>query len=145
MPSGYWDIHNHILPGVDDGASCMEETYDLLAEEYRQGVRSIIFTPHHRPKLFRVSIQEREEVYQKVCRSMQPEFPELRFYLGCELYIQEGLEDIQLGGALFLPLAVQHHLPLMEHQQPVPVGEGMPQVVGNHQGGAARLRNDLRG
>ena len=93
MPSGYWDIHNHILPGVDDGASCMEETYDLLAEEYRQGVRNIIFTPHHRPKLFRVSIQEREEVYQKVCRSMQPEFPELRFYLGCELYIQEGLED----------------------------------------------------
>ena len=72
MPSGYWDIHNHILPGVDDGASCMEETYDLLAGGTRylrvQGVRNIIFTPHHRPKLFRVSIKDRESVYWKVCR-----------------------------------------------------------------------------
>ena len=26
MNNGYWDIHNHILPGVDDGSGCMEET-----------------------------------------------------------------------------------------------------------------------
>lgn len=24
--TGYWDIHNHILPGVDDGSGCMRET-----------------------------------------------------------------------------------------------------------------------
>ncbi len=23
--TGYWDIHNHILPGVDDGSGCIKE------------------------------------------------------------------------------------------------------------------------
>lgn len=43
--TGYWDIHNHILPGVDDGSGCMRETMEMLEEEYRQGVRHIVFTP----------------------------------------------------------------------------------------------------
>lgn len=41
--TGYWDIHNHILPGVDDGSGCMRETMEMLEEEYRQGVRHIVF------------------------------------------------------------------------------------------------------
>ena len=31
--TGYWDIHNHILPGVDDGSGCMRETMEMLEEE----------------------------------------------------------------------------------------------------------------
>ena len=27
--TGYWDIHNHILPGVDDGSGCMSETMEM--------------------------------------------------------------------------------------------------------------------
>lgn len=27
--TGYWDIHNHILPGVDDGSGCMRETMEF--------------------------------------------------------------------------------------------------------------------
>lgn len=42
---------------------------------------------------------------------------------------------VQLGGTLLLSLAVQYHFPLVEHEQPVPVGKGMAQVMGNHQGG----------
>ena len=50
--TGYWDIHNHILPGVDDGSGCMRETMEMLEEEYRQGVRHIVFTPHYRRDMF---------------------------------------------------------------------------------------------
>lgn len=50
--TGYWDIHNHILPGVDDGSGCMRETMEMLEEEYRQGVRHIVFTPHYRRGMF---------------------------------------------------------------------------------------------
>lgn len=28
--TGYWDIHNHILPGVDDGSGCMRETMEII-------------------------------------------------------------------------------------------------------------------
>lgn len=54
--TGYWDIHNHILPGVDDGSGCMRETMEMLEEEYRQGVRHIVFTPHYRRGMFAIPI-----------------------------------------------------------------------------------------
>ena len=45
---GIYDIHCHIVPGVDDGATDIEETGKLLRMEYEQGVRTIIATPHFR-------------------------------------------------------------------------------------------------
>ena len=89
MAHGYWDIHNHILPGVDDGSSCMEETVHMLTEEYRQGVRNIIFTPHFRPGMFDIRAQDREMVYQKVCRAVKDSFPDMKLYLGCEYHVQD--------------------------------------------------------
>ena len=42
MPKeGIYDVHCHIIPGVDDGASDYEETKRLLQMEYDQGVRGI--------------------------------------------------------------------------------------------------------
>lgn len=40
------DLHCHILPGIDDGAKTIEDSIDLIKEEWRQGVDSIMFTPH---------------------------------------------------------------------------------------------------
>ena len=45
----YTDIHSHILPGVDDGATDMEETLAMLKEAYEQGIRTIFATPHYIP------------------------------------------------------------------------------------------------
>ena len=50
MNQGYLDIHNHILPGVDDGAKTIEDTMELLDMEYKDGVRHIIFPPHYIPR-----------------------------------------------------------------------------------------------
>lgn len=36
---GIYDIHCHIVPGVDDGATDIGETVKLLRMEYEQGVR----------------------------------------------------------------------------------------------------------
>lgn len=65
--TGYWDIHNHILPGVDDGSGCMRETMEMLEEEYRQGVRHIVFTPHYRRDMFAIPREEIQTVYARVC------------------------------------------------------------------------------
>ena len=43
---GLYDIHCHILPGVDDGARNMEESLWMLNKEYQEGVRHVILTPH---------------------------------------------------------------------------------------------------
>ncbi len=40
------DIHTHILPGMDDGASSPEESLQLAHELSRQGVTVVAATPH---------------------------------------------------------------------------------------------------
>lgn len=40
------DIHSHIIYGVDDGAKTKEESIKYLEEALKQGVHSIICTPH---------------------------------------------------------------------------------------------------
>jgi len=40
------DLHNHILPGVDDGARSVEEACDMARALVDQGVRTLCCTPH---------------------------------------------------------------------------------------------------
>lgn len=54
---GLFDIHCHLIPGVDDGAQDLEETRRLLRMEYEQGVRNIIATPHYRDQMFDTPIR----------------------------------------------------------------------------------------
>lgn len=50
------DIHSHILPRIDDGAKSSSETLDLLKKAEKEGISSIIATPHHNPE-FKPSIE----------------------------------------------------------------------------------------
>lgn len=40
------DIHSHILPGIDDGASSMEESLEMLQLAAASGTTDIVATPH---------------------------------------------------------------------------------------------------
>lgn len=44
--AGFVDIHNHILPGIDDGAKTVAESLRLIREFSEFGVRNFIATPH---------------------------------------------------------------------------------------------------
>lgn len=41
-----FDVHCHIVYGVDDGAQTFEESLDMLDEAYKSGVKGIVATPH---------------------------------------------------------------------------------------------------
>lgn len=43
---GLCDIHNHLLPGIDDGSKNMDESYKMLNLYQKLGFKSIIPTPH---------------------------------------------------------------------------------------------------
>jgi len=40
------DLHNHLVPGVDDGAATVAEALDALRALYAEGVRTLVATPH---------------------------------------------------------------------------------------------------
>lgn len=46
------DLHCHILPGVDDGASCLGESVRMLHAAYKAGITEIVCTPHCRDPYF---------------------------------------------------------------------------------------------
>ncbi|KRE47878.1 tyrosine-protein phosphatase [Paenibacillus sp. Soil522] len=41
------DIHTHILPGLDDGAACTDDTLIMARAAVSEGITTIIATPHH--------------------------------------------------------------------------------------------------
>lgn len=102
--AGYWDIHNHILPGVDDGSGSMAETIRLIQLEHDQGVRHIVFTPHYRKGMFEVALDAKEEVFHRVCEELSERFYDMHFYLGCEYYATPHMmEQIQHDSRYRMP------------------------------------------
>lgn len=45
----YFDIHSHVLPGVDDGAIDIENSVELLKMAKENGISTILATPHFYP------------------------------------------------------------------------------------------------
>ncbi len=44
--SGFVDIHNHILPGIDDGARTVKDSISLIKAFSEFGVNNFVCTPH---------------------------------------------------------------------------------------------------
>lgn len=91
METGYTDVHCHILPEVDDGAESMREALAMLRMEYRQGVRSILLTPHYRRGFFETPRDEIQEQYEKLKRAVVSEGIGIKLYLGCEFFRQKNM------------------------------------------------------
>lgn len=69
---GFTDIHNHILPGIDDGAANVEESIGLIREFGKLGVTDFIATPHimndyypNTPETIKEALNQLEEALAK--------------------------------------------------------------------------------
>ncbi len=46
---GFYDMHCHLIPEVDDGSESVAESLAALRQEYEEGIRYVICTPHIAP------------------------------------------------------------------------------------------------
>lgn len=86
LEEGIFDIHCHIVPGVDDGAADIEETRKLLEMEYKQGVRNIILTPHFRFQMFETPLEKVQRQFWLAEEAAADISKDLHLYLGCEFH-----------------------------------------------------------
>jgi len=87
------DFHTHILPGIDDGSSSVEMSRSMLEEEKRQGVGTVILTPH-----FYVSEQTAEKFLERRRAALKEILPighemGLKLVAGAEVYYFEGIRN----------------------------------------------------
>ncbi len=88
-----FDIHCHILPGVDDGSRNMEMSMDMLDIAYEEGTRNIIFTPHYILGKNSYTFAELDEKFEQVKKEIAEtdKYPDLNLYLGNEILYEEGI------------------------------------------------------
>lgn len=104
MSDTIWDIHSHILPGIDDGSRSWDMTLQMVQQSWNAGVRAMIATPHYLPWKSRLKketvLELTEEAGQKVRHSLGLD---MTIYPGEELYYHSGLlEELREGKALTL-------------------------------------------
>ena len=101
METGFYDIHTHILPGVDDGSKSPEESKQMLQMAYDQGVRHIVATPHFSVNGKNHPVEELQDKL-KLLRQMAAEIdPSFTVDLGNELLNGPGIiEELKSGQAL---------------------------------------------
>ena len=99
-----FDIHAHILPGVDDGSQNWNMTMQMMRIAWESGVRKIIATPHFLPWEQMISPDYIRELCAECTQRFMNEFGlEMKVYPGEELYYYSGLiDDLQNGSALTL-------------------------------------------
>lgn len=81
----FFDLHTHILCGVDDGAKDEHESHKLLRMAYEDGTRAICLTPHFSPYLFGDTSAASRRAFDRLQEYAAVEFPDLTLYLGHEL------------------------------------------------------------
>lgn len=90
------DWHTHCLPGVDDGAKDMATALTLLAESRRQGVGTVVATPHFYAGT--ESVQEflarRRDSYERLQPQLTEKHP--RVLLGAEVLVRRGIASLDL-------------------------------------------------
>lgn len=89
--AGFIDIHNHSLPGVDDGAQDWEMSLQMLRMAYDDGTRQIMLTPHVKPNRHSAPKHVIQGVYARLVEKCRTELPALTLHLGAEILFSSDL------------------------------------------------------
>lgn len=93
-----FDIHTHIVPGIDDGARNFEESVQLIERAREQGVRSIIATPH-----YYLQKPSNPDVIRRSVEKLNAKFSDVSIYTGNEvMYFESMVEKLKSGEILTL-------------------------------------------
>jgi protein-tyrosine phosphatase len=111
------DLHCHILPGIDDGASDLEMSLAMARVAVDDGIRTIACTPHIYPGLY----ENTASGIRAAIKSLQIELDRrslpLRLVEGADVHLDPGLAAAikagrvpTLAGSRYLLLEPPHHV-----------------------------------
>jgi protein-tyrosine phosphatase len=87
------DLHNHLVPGVDDGARTLDDTVESVGRMTQEGFRRILTTPHLDGNLTldRALLDERlsevSAAFEEAAEAVAERFPDVEFRRGHEVML----------------------------------------------------------
>ncbi len=115
---GFVDIHNHILPGIDDGAKNVEESLSLLRAFGEFGVKNFICTPHIMSNYYDNTPTTIKSSYKELKKGMdENDMNDLNLGYAAEHMIDANFDTL-LEKEEFMPLKKDFLLIEMSYLQP---------------------------
>lgn len=93
-----YDIHSHIIYGVDDGAVSIEESVEMARQAAAEEVDVIIATPHYIEGLYVNEYEDNLERLNKIREQINKAGINISIYLGNELLITPELPKLLKSG-----------------------------------------------
>lgn len=87
--SGFTDIHQHLVFGVDDGPETFRETRAMVRAARRDGIGNIIATPHIAPGVVDFDLEAYYEKLERIRAYCAKLVPEVTVFSGAEIFYTE--------------------------------------------------------
>ena len=96
------DMHSHILPELDDGASDIQESIMMLRQAHRQGITGVVATPHYSGQYQNICPDRIRMMCRRLQEKAQAELKtEMTIWPGQEImYSEEALSLLDHGNLL---------------------------------------------
>ncbi|MHC4923551.1 MAG: tyrosine-protein phosphatase [Planctomycetota bacterium] len=99
------DLHHHCLPGVDDGPGALEDAVEQIAAAERDGITTIVATPHRRHPQYDVPPETAREAHDALRSACRDKGIATEILLGSEIHYSDGIAsgladgtNLDLGG-----------------------------------------------
>jgi tyrosine-protein phosphatase YwqE len=89
-----WDLHSHLVPGVDDGAATVEDALVLVDALVGQGYRGAVVTPHVHSDLYPNTPEGLAGPFAALQAAVLQRHPEFQLRLAAEYLIDERFERL---------------------------------------------------
>lgn len=92
------DMHSHILPSIDDGATSVDEAFKLIEEAKSVGFEGIVLTTHYIEGYYEADISRREALAKSIEDNLENRHLDVDLFLGNEIYISENIVNLLKEG-----------------------------------------------
>lgn len=87
------DLHSHIAFNVDDGASSLQESINMIKEAKQAGFTDILLTPHYLENYYDVPTEEIENKLEIIKKEIKNKEIDVELYIGREIYITPNISE----------------------------------------------------
>ena len=100
----HWDVHSHLVPGVDDGSESLKDSLEMIARLVGMGYRGAVVTPHIHSDIYPNSAHTLQPPFEALQEAVAAKWPGFKLHLAAEYFLDAHFADcIAANDVLWFP------------------------------------------